>query len=404
MILVLLIGLVLIAVSFGLFARTLLMPRLRAAESLRRIDVYGFSGAAPDAAARQGKLPKLHLREGIDSLAGKLGELLSGRVKSMSEENLRKILQGAGFYTVQPRRFVGYQALGTLAMGALFAWFVLAGNANPLLGIIAVVTALLCGWSLPLTFVKRRARMRGERIDLDMPELIDMLVATVEAGIAFGSSLQMAAKRFRGPLGEELRLTLQEQSMGLGLNQALDNMLRRQNTPSVRAFVRSLIQGERLGVSIGQNLRNLSHEMRTIRRQLAEERAQKAPVKLVFPVVLLIFPALFVDHTRPGRPSNARDLPVSVHAEDHSNGHDPEQSGVSEQSNVSGMRKMVLVAPNGHVVCDTCHVADKPHTRLRGIMGWKSIRRGEGLCCGRPSPSTPCSFVSPSTPSFSTRR
>ena len=136
--------------------------------------------------------------------------------------------------------------------------------------------------------------MRGERIDLDMPELIDMLVATVEAGIAFGSSLQMAAKRLRGPLGEELRLALQEQSMGLGLNQALDNMLRRQNTPSVRAFVRSLIQGERLGVSIGQNLRNLSHEMRTIRRQLAEERAQKAPVKLVFPVVLLIFPALFV--------------------------------------------------------------------------------------------------------------
>jgi tight adherence protein C len=292
-ILVLLIGLVLIAVSFGLLARTLLMPRLRAAESLRQIDVYGFSGAAP-ASARQGKLPKLHLRESIDALAGKIGELLSGRFKSMSEENLRRILQGAGFYTVQPRRFVGYQALGTVVLGALFVWFVLAGSTNPLLGIIVVVTAVLCGWSLPLTFVKRRARMRGERIDLDMPELIDMLVATVEAGIAFSSSLQMAAKRFRGPLGEELRLTLQEQSMGLGLNQALDNMLQRQNTPSVRAFVRSLIQGERLGVSIGQNLRNLSHEMRTIRRQLAEERAQKAPVKLVFPVVLLIFPALFV--------------------------------------------------------------------------------------------------------------
>ena len=82
--------------------------------------------------------------------------------------------------------------------------------------------------------------------------------------------------------------------MGLGLNDALNNMLRRQNTPSVRAFVRSLIQGEQLGVAIGQTLRNLSLEMRTLRRQLAEERAQKAPVKLVFPVVLLIFPALFV--------------------------------------------------------------------------------------------------------------
>jgi tight adherence protein C len=82
--------------------------------------------------------------------------------------------------------------------------------------------------------------------------------------------------------------------MGLGLNEALDNMLHRQNTPCVRAFVRSLVQGEQLGVSIGHTLRNLSTEMRTLRRQLAEERAQKAPVKLVFPVVLLIFPALFV--------------------------------------------------------------------------------------------------------------
>jgi tight adherence protein C len=145
-----------------------------------------------------------------------------------------------------------------------------------------------------MAFIKRRGRTRADRIDLDMPDLIDMLVATVEAGVAFSSSLQMAAKRLRGPLGEEIRLTLQEQSMGLGLNDALENMLARQSTPGVRAFVRSLIQGEQLGVSIGQTLRNLSREMRTIRRQLAEERAQKAPVKLIFPVVLLIFPAIFV--------------------------------------------------------------------------------------------------------------
>lgn len=294
MILILLIGLLLIGVSFGLFARSLLLPRLRAAESLRQIDVYGFSGTVPITSTTPSKLPKLHLREGIDSLALWFGQLISSRFTNVSEENLRRLLQGAGFYTVQPRRFVGYQALGTGVFGALFVWFALAGNASPFLAITVVVVAILCGWSLPLIYVKRRARLRGERIDLDMPELIDNLVATVEAGIAFSSSLQLAAKRFHGALGEELRLTLQEQSMGLGLNQALDNMLWRQNTASVRAFVRSLVQGERLGVSIGQNLRNLSQEMRTLRRQLAEERAQKAPVKLVFPVVLLIFPALFV--------------------------------------------------------------------------------------------------------------
>jgi tight adherence protein C len=295
-ILVLLIGLVLIAVSFGLFARTLLMPRLRAAQSLRQIDVYGFTGTGPAAAdtGPKHRLPRLRMREGVDAVASNLGKHISGRVKSVSEENLRRLLQGAGFYTLPPRRFVGYQALGTVALGVMFVWFAVVNHSNPVLGILMVVIGLLCGWSLPMLYVKRRARARGERIDLDMPDLIDMLVATVEAGVAFSSSLQLAAKRLRGPLGEEVRLTLQEQSMGLGLNDALNNMLDRQNTASVRAFVRSLIQGEQLGVSIGQTLRNLSTEMRTLRRQLAEERAQKAPVKLVFPVVLLIFPALFV--------------------------------------------------------------------------------------------------------------
>ena len=296
MIFVLLIGLVLIAAAFGLFARSLLLPRLRAAESLQQIDAYGYSAAA--AAASDGtpvsRLPRLHLREGVDSLAMSFGRLISSNVKSVSEENLRRILQAAGFYTLQPRRFVGYQALGTIVLGALAIWFAVVGNGSPAVSIVLVIAAFLGGWSLPLAYVKRRGRSRGERIDLDMPDLIDMLVATVEAGVAFSSSLQMAARRLRGPLGEELRLTLQEQSMGLGLNQALNNMLKRQNTASVRAFVRSLIQGEQLGVSIGQTLRNLSREMRTLRRQLAEERAQKAPVKLVFPVVLLIFPALFV--------------------------------------------------------------------------------------------------------------
>jgi tight adherence protein C len=295
-ILVLLIGLLLVAVSFGLFARSLLMPRLRAAESLRQIDVYGFSTTAAAGAdgVPRGRLPRLHLREGIDSLAGRVGHMISSRVKSASEDNLRRLLQGAGFYTTQPRRFVGYQALVTVFLGVLFIWFAIAGSTNPFLAVVLVVVAVLGGWSLPTAYLKRRGRSRGERIDLDMPELIDMLVATVEAGVAFSSSLQMASKRLRGPLGEELRLTLQEQNMGLGLNDALNNMLERQNTASMRAFVRSLIQGEQLGVSIGQTLRNLSREMRTLRRQLAEERAQKAPVKLVFPVVLLILPSLFI--------------------------------------------------------------------------------------------------------------
>jgi len=82
--------------------------------------------------------------------------------------------------------------------------------------------------------------------------------------------------------------------MGLSIQEALMNMLARVDTPSMRSFVRSVVQGETLGVSIGQIMRDLANEMRRRRRQTAQERAQKAPIKILFPLVLLIFPAMFV--------------------------------------------------------------------------------------------------------------
>jgi len=129
---------------------------------------------------------------------------------------------------------------------------------------------------------------------MQLPELIDLLVVTVEAGLGFGSSLQVASEKLDGPLGDELRLTLQEQNMGLSTNESLKNMLARAETPAMRSFVRSILQGEILGVSIGEIMRNLSTEMRKRRRAAAEERAQKAPIKILFPLIFLIFPAMFI--------------------------------------------------------------------------------------------------------------
>ena len=97
-----------------------------------------------------------------------------------------------------------------------------------------------------------------------------------------------------GALGDELSLTLQEQRMGLSIQEALMSMLARVDTPSMRSFVRSVVQGETLGVSIGQIMRDLAQEMRRRRRATAQERAQKAPIKILFPLVLLIFPSMFV--------------------------------------------------------------------------------------------------------------
>ena len=156
------------------------------------------------------------------------------------------------------------------------------------------VVAVYFGWRAPLIVVDRRARFRLQEIDYELPELVDLLVVTVEAGLGFAGSLQVASERIGGPLGEELRLTLQEQNMGLTTEEALRNMLARADTPAVRSFVRAVTQGETLGVSIGDILRSLATEMRKRRRAAAEERAQKAPVKILFPLVFLIFPAMFV--------------------------------------------------------------------------------------------------------------
>jgi len=146
----------------------------------------------------------------------------------------------------------------------------------------------------PAPLPSRRGRLRLVQIDDALPDLIDLLVVTVEAGLSFAASLRLAAERVQGALGQELRLTLQEQNLGLATNEALENLLTRVDTPALRSFVRSVLQGETLGVSIGLILRNIANDMRKRRRANAEERAHKAPVKMLFPLIFLIFPAMFI--------------------------------------------------------------------------------------------------------------
>jgi tight adherence protein C len=168
-----------------------------------------------------------------------------------------------------------------------------AGSGGALMILLAAVTGLFA-WMFPAAAIRTRGQKRLDRIDRDLPDLIDVLTVTIEAGLGFGGSLQLVANRFGGPLGDELRLTLQEQTMGLSTEAALGHMLERCETPSVRAFVRAVLQGSALGVSIGAMLRNVAAETRKRRRALARERAQKAPLKLLFPLVFLIFPAMLI--------------------------------------------------------------------------------------------------------------
>ncbi len=287
MIFTLIVGLTLLGTAVALVAGAVGAGRARMAQNLGQIGLYGFAIAPPDAQGQS------RLRAAVDSLATRVGEMAVGRLTGLDEEAVRKQLMSAGMYSVSPRRFTGYRVFAALSTFLLWLWLGVTMTMPGVLVALVAPVALLAGWVVPLTLVRRRAERRLATIDYDLPELIDLLVVTVEAGLGFGASLQIASERLEGPLGLELRLALQEQTMGLSTTDALRNMLERADTPAMRSFVRSMLQGETLGVSIGQIMRSLAHEMRKRRRASAEERAQKAPIKILFPLIFLIFPAMF---------------------------------------------------------------------------------------------------------------
>ncbi len=291
MILLLIIGLVLVAVAVAITMGAF-NPREagRSGALRRRIEKYSFTrrGDTEESDSSAG------VREKVDDVATKIGTAVAGRSKRTSLERVRTLLVEAGMYNVTLGRFMGYRVLCTVGVPLLWIWFALAIGIKPPLAVITTLLIAVLGWLMPERLLRDRAKQRLSEIDYQLPELIDLLVVTVEAGLGFVGSLQTAAERISGPLGQELRLTLQEQNMGLSIQEALMNMLNRCDTPSMRSFVRSVVQGETLGVSIGQIMRDLAHEMRRRRRANAEERAQKAPIKILFPLVFLIFPAMFV--------------------------------------------------------------------------------------------------------------
>ena len=288
MILILIGGLVLLAAAVTLILRGAVQTS--SPDAIQQIGAYGFSGH-PVEVESEGSTA----RRSLDGLADSLGGFASRRLGALqgagaaeAPDRGRHVLDDAeearrlpAACSRAPSRSSGS---GSARLVAAKPVFIVGG---------AIVLAIF-GWLGPRHTSTARARMRLEQIDYELPELIDILVVTVEAGVGFTASLRVAAGKMRGPLGQELRLTLQEQNMGLSSTDALLNMLERADTPGMRSFVRSIVQGETLGVSIGQIMRNLAIEMRKQRRATAEERAQKAPVKMLFPLIFLIFPAMFI--------------------------------------------------------------------------------------------------------------
>jgi tight adherence protein C len=178
-------------------------------------------------------------------------------------------------------------------LGLVTAVFYLTSVQGGLSLVIAAVVGL-GAYFVPDLILWGRAQERQQFIALVLPDTLDQMTISVEAGLGFDAALQRVAANTRGPLAQELARTLNEVKLGASRNQALQNLAERTDVPELRHFIYAIRQAEEYGLPVAKVLRIQAAELRVKRRQRAEERALKMPVKIVFPLVLCIFPTLFI--------------------------------------------------------------------------------------------------------------
>jgi len=191
-----------------------------------------------------------------------------------------------------------YLAAITLVLGTLFLAGVLEAGLLNTLVIVAVCAPV--GLMAPEYFLVLKGRKRNTEVDEQLPHVLDLLVVSVEAGLGFDGAVYKVIEKTKGVLVQEMKQMMQEIKMGKPRREALKDMTARFNVPDLNNFVSAIILGEQLGISIGNVLRQQADQIRTRRRQNAEEKAMKAPIKMLFPLVFLIFPALFIIILGPG--------------------------------------------------------------------------------------------------------
>jgi tight adherence protein C len=191
-------------------------------------------------------------------------------------------------------RVLGLKALGLLV--GIFAGLVVP----PLLGagvrgiFLTTVGLALLGWFGPTMWIYQVGYDRKEQMRRELPDALDLLTISVEAGLAFDAALAQVARNSEGPLAKELFRVLQEMQIGTGRIDALRAMADRTDVDELRIFVGAMVQADTFGIPIANVLRVQSKEMRIKRSQRAEEKAQQVPVKILFPLIFCILPALFI--------------------------------------------------------------------------------------------------------------
>jgi tight adherence protein C len=190
--------------------------------------------------------------------------------------------------------YVSVQYAATFGLGILVFIISSLYGASSSNRIMASLTGLIVGYLLVELMLKNKIKKRQNQIEKELPDVLDLLTISIEAGLGFDAAMQRVVQKSKGPISEEFNQTLQEMRIGKTRKESFRDMSLRVEVGDLCKLVDAIVQADQLGVSLGNVLRNQSDQTRLNRRQRVEEKAMKAPVKMLIPMVIFIFPTIFI--------------------------------------------------------------------------------------------------------------
>ena len=250
-------------------------------------------------ATQYGRMRVIHGRElprfrdrVIGPAVMKLAALMLKINPRTSIDGVSRKLMAAGMRTTSPSAFLAAKAFFGL-VGLVFG-VAFASSMGGMRGLLFVVVLAAIGFLAPTYVVVLRARRRQDSVSADLPDALDLLAVSVEAGLGFDGAIAKLTEHMEGDLIDEFEFALGEMRVGEGRAEALKKMSERVPAHEMSSFVRAIIQADQLGISLGRLLRVQATDARLKRQAAAEEKAMKAPIKMLFPMVIFIFPAMFI--------------------------------------------------------------------------------------------------------------
>jgi tight adherence protein C len=251
------------------------------------------AGGRPAYSEREHELDVPLVTRAMKPLADELARLMGRFTPKVMREEIRRKLAAAGSPGgMQVQDFLAFK--GLLAIGLPVGLFLALVRSDPTTALLLAAVGFGGGMVLPDLFLKSAIGGRRKAVQKALPDVLDLLTVSVEAGLTFDSAISKVVEKMKGPLIAEFQRMLQDVRVGMPRRDALKEVAARTDVPDLNTFVASLIQADTLGVSISKVLRIQSEQMRNRRKQRAEETAMKAPIKMIFPLILFIFPTIFI--------------------------------------------------------------------------------------------------------------